>query len=68
MHEHQRTIGRAAIDAGADAVFGGHQHVVSAVEFYRGRPIVHWTGDLVFDVVEPWFDDTTGAISCSARR
>ncbi len=59
VHEHQSTIGRAAIEAGADAVFGGHQHVVSAVEFHRGRPIVHCTGDLVFDVVEPWFDDTT---------
>ena len=59
VHEHQRTIGHAAIDAGADGVFGGHQHVVSAIEFYRGKPIVHCTGDLVFDVVEPWFDETT---------
>lgn len=59
VHEHQRTIGHAAIDAGADAVFGGHQHVVSAIEFHGGKPIVHCTGDLVFDVVEPWFDDST---------
>jgi poly-gamma-glutamate capsule biosynthesis protein CapA/YwtB (metallophosphatase superfamily) len=59
VHEHQRAIGQAAIDAGAGAVFGGHQHVVSAVEFHRGNPIVHCTGDLVFDVVEPWFDDST---------
>jgi hypothetical protein len=59
VHEHQRAIGHAAIEAGADAVFGGHQHVVSAVEFYRGKPIVHCTGDLIFDVVEPWFDEST---------
>jgi len=59
VHEHQSTIGRAAIEAGADAVFGGHQHVVSAVEFHLGKPIVHCTGDLVFDVVEPWFDAAT---------
>lgn len=59
VHEHQRTIGKAAIDAGADAVFGGHQHVVSAVEFHHGKPIVHCTGDLIFDVVEPWFDEST---------
>lgn len=59
VHEHQRTIGQAAIDAGADGVFGGHQHVVSAIEFYRDKPIVHCTGDLMFDVVEPWFDETT---------
>jgi poly-gamma-glutamate capsule biosynthesis protein CapA/YwtB (metallophosphatase superfamily) len=59
VHDHQHTIGRAAIDAGAAAVFGGHQHVVSALEFYRGAPIVHCTGDFVFDVVEPWFGEAT---------
>jgi poly-gamma-glutamate capsule biosynthesis protein CapA/YwtB (metallophosphatase superfamily) len=59
VHDHQHTIGRAAIDAGAAAVFGGHQHVVSAVEFYRGAPIVHCTGDFVFDIVEPWFGEAT---------
>lgn len=59
VHDHQHAIGRAAIDAGAAAVFGGHQHLVSAVEFYRGAPIVHCTGDFVFDVVEPWFGEAT---------
>ena len=59
VHHHQTAIGHAAIDAGADGVFGGHQHVVSAIEFYRDKPIVHCSGDLIFDVVEPWFDDTT---------
>jgi poly-gamma-glutamate capsule biosynthesis protein CapA/YwtB (metallophosphatase superfamily) len=59
VHDHQSTIGHAAIEAGADAVFGGHQHVVSAIEFFREKPIVHCTGDLIFDVVEPWFDDST---------
>jgi len=57
VHHHQTVIGRAAIDAGAAAVFGGHQHVVSGVEFYKGAPIVHCTGNLVFDAWEPWFDD-----------
>lgn len=59
VHDFQREIGRAAIEAGAAAVFGGHQHVVSAVEFYRGRPIVHGLGNLVFDFVAPFFTEAT---------
>jgi hypothetical protein len=59
IHHHQTAIGRAAIDAGADGVFGGHQHVVSAIEFYCNKPIVHCSGDLIFDVIEPWFDEST---------
>jgi len=59
VHDFQREIGHAAIDAGADAVFGGHQHVLSAVEFYRGKPIVHCSGNLLFDIVEPFFTDAT---------
>ncbi len=57
VHEHQREIGHAAIDAGAGAVFGGHQHVLSGIEFYHGRPIVHCTGNLIFDEIEPFFTD-----------
>ncbi len=57
VHAHQREIGRAAVDAGACAVFGGHQHVLSAIEFYKRRPIVHCTGNLIFDEVEPFFTE-----------
>lgn len=59
VHDFQREIGHAAIDAGADAVFGGHQHVLSAVEFYRSKPIVHCSGNLIFDIQEPFFTDAT---------
>ena len=59
VHEHQREIGHAAINAGACAVFGGHQHVLSAIEFYNGRPIVHCTGNLIFDEIEPFFTEAT---------
>lgn len=59
VHEHQREIGHAAIDAGACAVFGGHQHVLSAIEFHNGRPIVHCSGNLIFDEVEPFFTEAT---------
>lgn len=59
VHDFQREIGHAAIDAGAAAVFGGHQHVVSAIEFHRGCPIVHGLGNLVFDFVAPFFSEAT---------
>jgi poly-gamma-glutamate synthesis protein (capsule biosynthesis protein) len=59
VHDFQREIGSAAIDAGAHAVFGGHQHVVSGIEFYRERPIVHCSGNLLFDKWEPFFTDDT---------
>ena len=49
VRDFQREIGHAAIDAGAEVVFGGHQHLLQAVEFYRGKPIVHCMGNLLFD-------------------
>ncbi len=59
VHDYQREIGRAAIDAGASGIFGGHQHVLQGVEFYKGCPIVHCTGNLIFDIVEPFFTKAT---------
>lgn len=59
VHEFQREIGKAAIDAGAHAVFGGHQHVVSAIEFHRGCPIVHGSGNLLFDTRPAFFTEET---------
>jgi poly-gamma-glutamate capsule biosynthesis protein CapA/YwtB (metallophosphatase superfamily) len=59
VHDVQRVIAHAAIDAGAAALFGGHQHVISGVEFYRGRPIIHGLGNLVFDFVAPFFTAAT---------
>lgn len=44
----QRALGMAAIDAGADIVFGHHPHVPQPVEIHRGRPIIYSLGNLVF--------------------
>lgn len=51
--ERQRHLARLMIDAGADAVVGGHPHVTQDVETYRGKPIVYSLGNFVFD----GFDD-----------
>lgn len=57
VHDFQREIARAAIDAGAHAVFGGHQHVLSAIEFYQGCPIVHGSANLLFDTWASFFNE-----------
>jgi poly-gamma-glutamate capsule biosynthesis protein CapA/YwtB (metallophosphatase superfamily) len=51
--ERQRRLARLMIDAGADAVVGGHPHVTQDIETYRGKPIVYSLGNFVFD----GFDD-----------
>lgn len=49
--DYQQTVGRAAIDAGADVVFGHHPHVVQGTELYRGKPIFYSLGNFAFDWV-----------------
>ncbi len=46
--EYQEWLGRLAIDAGADLVFGHHPHVVQGIEVYRGKIIAYSLGNLVF--------------------
>ena len=43
----QRALARTMIDAGADAVIGGHPHVTQDTEQYRGKPIVYSVGNFV---------------------
>ncbi len=47
--KRQRELARLMIDAGADAVVGGHPHVTQDVEQYRGKPIVYSLGNFLFD-------------------
>jgi poly-gamma-glutamate synthesis protein (capsule biosynthesis protein) len=59
VHDFQREIARTAIDAGAHALFGGHQHVMSAIEFYKGCPVVHGSANLLFDTWTSFFTGET---------
>jgi len=54
--EHQKEVSRAAIDAGADIVLGGHPHVVEPVDFYKGKFIIYSLGNFVFD--QMWSETT----------
>ena len=48
-NQRQRRMARNLIDAGADAVIGGHPHVVQDYEIYKGKPIIYSLGNFVFD-------------------
>ena len=58
---------RAAVEAGASAVIGHGPHVMRAVEWYRGAPILYSLGNLLtygpFNLTEPM---NRGAIACLA--
>lgn len=45
----QQALARRFVDAGADAVIGGHAHVTQSVQWHKDRPIVYSLGNLVFD-------------------
>jgi hypothetical protein len=49
--DYQRTVGHAAVDAGAAVVLGHHQHVIKGVEVYKGKAIFHGLGDFAKDRV-----------------
>ena len=51
-NDRQPRLARALIDAGADAVIGGHPHVVQDHEIYQGKPIIYSLGNFVFDGFE----------------
>jgi len=46
--DHQKTLARAYIEAGADLVVGGHPHVLQGFESYRGKWIAYSLGNFVF--------------------
>ena len=43
----QRQLARRMIDAGADAVIGGHPHVTQNIEHYQGKPIIYSVGNFI---------------------
>lgn len=46
--ENQKTLGRLAIDEGADLVCGHHPHVLQGIEEYKGKNIVYSLGNFCF--------------------
>jgi hypothetical protein len=46
--QYQRTVARAVVDAGADAVFGSHAHVIQPIEVYKGKPLFFGLSQAIF--------------------
>lgn len=46
--DYQKSLARAYIDAGADAVIGSHPHVLQGMEFYKEKPIFYSLGNFIF--------------------
>lgn len=53
LRDYQRTLGRAAIEAGAAAAIGHHPHVLQGVEHYRDGVILYSLGNFVFGSYSP---------------
>jgi|GEM_PF-459729 len=46
---YEKELARAAIDAGADIVYGHGSHVLQGVEIYKGKPIMYCLGNSATD-------------------
>lgn len=46
--EHQKTLSRAYIDAGADLIVGSHPHVLQGFEQYHNKWIAYSLGNFIF--------------------
>ena len=56
----QYDFARQLIDAGADAVWGHHPHVLQPVCLYKGKPVLFSTGNFVFGYASSELDASTG--------
>lgn len=53
LRDYQRSLGRAAIDAGAAAVIGHHPHILQGVERYKNGVILYSLGNFAFGTYGP---------------
>ena len=49
LEDVQLTTGKEYLDAGADAIIGGHSHCLQGMEYYDGKPIVYSLGNFWFN-------------------
>ena len=45
----QLSTGKEYLDAGADAIIGGHSHCLQGMEYYDGKPIIYSLGNYWFN-------------------
>ncbi len=47
LADYERVVSYAAIECGADVVFGGHSHIAHGIEMYKGKTIYHGLGNFI---------------------
>lgn len=52
--DYEREVARAAIEAGADGIIGGHAHILKGCEVIAGRPVFHCLCNFATDL---WMDE-----------
>lgn len=58
--EYQRQFAHAALDTGADLVFGHGTHTIQGVEVYNGKPILYAMGHSNFD--QPGYENAVDGL------
>jgi len=58
--EYQRQFAHAALDSGADLVFGHGTHTIQGVEIYNGKPILYALGHSNFD--QPGYENAVDGL------
>ncbi len=51
--DYEKEIAYEALDAGVDAIFGHHAHILKGIEVYKGKPIFYNLGNFAFDNLLP---------------
>lgn len=59
LAQYQHEVGRAVIDAGADAIIGHHPHLLKGIAFHRGRPIIHSMGNFAIEQPSAFMENLT---------
>lgn len=63
----QINLAKAAINAGADLIWGHHPHVVQPIHFYKGKPVFYSTGNFTFGTMSQ-VDPSTGIFQVAYER
>ena len=59
--EYQKQLAHAALDSGADLVFGHGTHTIQGVEIHNGKPILYAIGHSNFD--QPGYEKSTDGLA-----
>lgn len=63
----QIAYAKQVIDAGADAIWGHHPHVIQPIQFYKGKPILYSTGNFTFGTMSQ-VDPSTGIFQLTYEK